>query len=401
MANGPEGCGTGLRSSRDLRLPVTSFYVAWEEVNLVSLYLDLQRKIEESDAREATEILQSLYEQGIDRDSLRACFVEPAAESLQLKFDTPHAMICLDSLFQLLDVIPSANHPYFLEWFVRYLSGLPKLFFDFRETEKIGTLGTKDPRKGYARSLLEHKVNDAFYYAIRCVEERGLESFIQRCLEIAAHEVDFLGHVFIYTHTLGRLCRCVDPKQAKNLIFQLTEFLARRARVEANSLQKEGREVDSLIPMALERINILGHNTIFAHKINQVVDLLEGRHIEHLSFQLIRNVENSPDRFSRDEMEEILGGVRDDTKDPLGALRESLNRGNSRKSIYYCRVYLENFGLTGDLCTILAKTLTARDPAQPHYIIFPQAVFDLAQSMDQPNIELAMARVIRMIDGLD
>jgi len=367
----------------------------------MSLYSDLQKKIQDADAEEALEILQSICEQGVDTGCLAACFVEPAAASLQLRFDTPHAVICLDSLFQLLDLIPSRDRVYFLQWLVRYLSGLPKLVLDLKETEKIGTLGAKQLKKGYARSLLEHKVNNAFYYALRLVEEEGLESYLHQCLEIASHEVDFLGHVFIYTHTLGRLCRLVEPNQAKTLIFQLTEFLARRARVEADSLQKEGREVDSLIPMALERINILGHNATFAHKINQVVDYLGGRHIEHLSSQLVRNVENSPDRFSRDDMEEMIGGIRDKTKDPLGALRKSLTRGKDRQSIYYCRLYLEDFGLTADLFSTLAKFLAAKDPAQPHYIIFPQAVFDLARIVDQPNVELALARVIRMIAGLD
>ncbi len=371
------------------------------EVNLMSLYFDLQKKIQESEGEEAIEILQSICEQGVDTGQLTACFVEPAAASLQLRFDTPHAMICLDSLLQLLNLIPSKDRLHFLEWFVRYLSGLPKMFLDFKETEKIGSLRVKDVKKGYVRSLLEHKVNNAFYYALRFVEEEGLEQYLHQCLEIAAHEVDFLGHVFIYTHALGRLCRLIEPKRAKTLIFQLTEFLARRAQVEADCLQKEGREGDSLIPMALERINILGHNAILAHKIIQSVDHLEGRCEEHLFSQLVRNVENSSDRLSREDIEEILGGIRDDTKDPLGALKKSLTRENDRHSIYYCRLYLEDFGLTEELFSILAKALAAKDPAQPHYIIFPQAVFDLAQMVDQPHAELALARVIRMISGVD
>ncbi len=363
----------------------------------MSLYLDLERRIQESDAEEAVEILQGIWDQGIDLERLTASFLEPAATSLQLRFDTPHALICLDSLIQLLNAIPSNDHFHFLQWFVRYLSGLPRLFLDFEKTEKIGTLGIKHAGKGYARSLLEHKVNNAFYYALRSVEEEGLECYLHQCLEISAHEVDFLGHVFIFTHTLGRLCRLVEPKLVRSLMFQLTEFLARRARMEPNSLQKEGREVDILILMALERINILGHNAILAHKINQVVDHLEGRYIQHLCSQLVRNIENSPDRFSREDLEEMLGGLKDHTKDPLDALRKSLTRGNGRRSIYYCRLYLENFGLTGELFSMLARFLTAKDPAQPHYIIFPQAVFDLAQIVDQPIAELALARVIRMI----
>ena len=72
-----------------------------------------------------------------------------------------------------------------------------------------------------------------------------------------------------------------------------------------------------------------------------------------------------------------------------------------RQSIYYCCLYLENHGLTADLFSTLAKSLAAKDPAQPHYIIFPQAVFDLARIVDEPHAEVAMARVIRMIAGLD
>jgi len=367
--------------------------------NFMTLYVDFQKRIQESDAEEAIEILQDIWGQGIDMDRLTACFVEPAATSLQLRFDNPHALICLDSLLQLLDLIPAKDRLYFVQWFVRHLSGLPRLSLDLKQTERIGRFGAKSAKKGYIRSLLEHKVNNAFYYALRFVDEEGLEGYIHQCLEIASHEVDFLGHVFIYTHTLGRLCRLVEPKQAKTLIFQLTEFLARRARVQADSLQKEGREVDSLIPMAFERVNILGHNTILAHKINQVVDHLGGRYIEHLSSQLVRNLENSPDRFSREDMEEMVAGFSDKTKDPLGALRKSLTKGNDRQSIYYCRLYLEDFGLTAELFSTLAKSLAARDPAQPHYIIFPQAVFDLAQIVDQSYVEIAMARVIRMISG--
>ncbi|NIQ38691.1 MAG: hypothetical protein GTN81_08875 [Proteobacteria bacterium] len=364
----------------------------------MSLYFDLQERIQTARTEEATEILQSIWEEGIDLDRLTDCLIEPAAANLQLRFDTPHAMICLDSVLQLLDVIPFEDRHYLVEWFVRYLSGLPKLFLDFRGTVKAGPLGAKDAKKGYVRSLLEHKVNNAFYYGLRLAEERGLESFLHQSLEIAAHEVDFLGHIFIYTHALSRLCRRVDSKLAKTLIFQITEFLARRAHVEVESLQKEGQELDSLVPMALERSNLLGHNAIFAHKINQVVDHLEGRYIEHLCAQLIRNIENSSDRFSKEDMEEMLTAVKDDTKDPLGAIRASLTRGNKKTSIYHCRKYLENFGLTGELCSTLVRSLAEKDPAQPHYIIFPQAVCDLAQTMEQPNVELAMARVILMIN---
>jgi len=367
----------------------------------MTLYADLQTKIQESDAEEAIEILHDMWEQEVDMGRLTSCLVEPASASLQLRFDTPHAMICLDSLLQLLDIIPSRDRLFFVEWYVRYLSGLPKLSLDFKKTERIGTLGAKHAKKGYIRSLLEHKVNNAFFYALRLVEEEGLEVFLEQCLEIAAHEVDFLGHVFIYTHTVSRLCRLIGPKQLKCLIFQVTEFLSRRARVEADRLQKEGRELDSLVPMALERINILGHNTIFAHKVNQVVDHLEGRFIEHLSAQLVRNMDNSPDLLSRDDIDELVGGLKEETKDPLGALRQSLTRGKDRQSIYYCRRYLEEFGLTAELLSMLAKSLTAKDPIQPHYVIFPQAAFDLAQNVDQSYAEVALARVIRMVNGHD
>lgn len=371
------------------------------EVSGMALYADLKARIRESDTEEAIEILQDMWEQEVDMRRLTACLVEPASASLQLRFDTPHAMICLDSLFQLLDMIPSRDRLFFVEWYIRYLCGLPKLFLDFKETERIGTLGAKHVKKGYVRSLLEHKVNNAFFYALRFIEEEGLEAFLKQCLGIATHEVDFLGHVFIYTHTLSRLCRLIDPKQAKTLIFQVTEFLSRRARIEADRLEKEGRELDSLVPMALERINILGHNAIFAHKINQVVDHLEGRFIEHLSAQLVRNVDNSPDRLSRDDIDEMLGGVREKTKDPLGALKQSLTRGKERQSIYYCRLYLEEFGLTAELFSMLAKSLAGKDPVQPHYVVFPQAAFDLAQTVDQPYVEVALARVIRMVNGHD
>jgi len=135
----------------------------------MSLYLDFERRIQESDAKEAVEILQGIWDQGINMDRLMASLLEPAATSLQLRFDTPHALICLDSFIQLLHAIPSNDHLYFLQWFARYLSGLPRLFLDFEKTEKIGTLGIRHARKGYARSLLEHKINNAFYYALRFV----------------------------------------------------------------------------------------------------------------------------------------------------------------------------------------------------------------------------------------
>ena len=112
-------------------------------------------------------------------------------------------------------MIPSKDHLCFLEGFVRYLSGLPKISLDFKGVEYIGSLGVKSGKKGYVRSLMEHKVNNAFYYALRFVEEEDLESYLRHCLEIAAHEVDFLGHVFIHTHSLSRLCRRVKPRQAQ------------------------------------------------------------------------------------------------------------------------------------------------------------------------------------------
>lgn len=367
----------------------------------MSLYADLQQKIFESEGEEAVEILQTILEEGTDTEQLIASLAHPASASLQLRFDTPHAMIYLDSLSQLLDVVPPRDRPFFLGLFIRYLSSLPKLSFDFKRIERTGTLGVKPATKGYVRSLMEHKVNNAFYYALRFIEEEGLESFLHQCLEIAAHEVDFLGHVFIYTHCVGRLCRQAGPNQIPSLVFQLTEFLARRARMEADGLNREGREVESLIPLALERINILGHNAIFGHKILQAVDHLESRYIEHLCAQLVRNVENSPDSFSRENIEETLGRGTKHTRDPLGALKKSLTKGSYRESLSYCRQYLEAFGATGELISTLARFLTMKDPGQPHYVIFPQAIFDLARAVDPPYAEIALARVVRMVNGLD
>jgi hypothetical protein len=97
------------------------------EVASMSLYVDFQTRIQESDIEEAIEILHDILEQGIDMKRVTACFVEPASASLQLRFATPHAVICLDSLTQLLNVIPAKDQAYFLQGFKQTAKPVPSV----------------------------------------------------------------------------------------------------------------------------------------------------------------------------------------------------------------------------------------------------------------------------------
>ncbi len=218
----------------------------------------------------------------------------------------------------------------------------------------------------------------------------------QLLLAIAAHEVDPLGHVFIYTATALRLLDKVHPTDRSAILLAAMEYLARKAQVDEPALLHDERPVADILPRAFERPNILGHNVIYAAEIDRSAGALPPRLQAHLAGQLHRNIQDSECTLTYDRYcnERNYEGCLDDDcvrciedafqNGDVGAGYAALARGCIQEDMRHC--------LRQALLTLFARI----DTPQPHYLIYPAATFELLDGVEREHRELALAQLIAM-----
>jgi hypothetical protein len=207
--------------------------------------------------------------------------------------------------------------------------------------------------------------------------------------------VDPLGHVFIYTATALRLLRKCDPSHRRGVLLAMAEYLGRNATVDEPTLLDDDRPVEELLPRAFERINILGHNVIYAAELKISLPRVEPRLRRHLVGQLARNVQENDCDLSYDQycsQRQYEGCV----EDWRTCLERAFAEGDpARGFAAVAEACVPEAGvpaLRQALITLFARIQTL----QPHYLIYPAATCALTDHVDSRVGELAFAQLVKM-----
>jgi hypothetical protein len=349
-----------------------------------------------NDAQKAGKGVRAARAENVSFDSLLQALVPVAASTLQLKYPTPHGMIALAYTWDALDGMDDLGQQQMVESCARYLAQCPKTTLRPGEAPSRGEPYFQNPSEGLKRSLREHRSLDALFYAERFLEADKQDDLGQLLLAIAAHEVDPLGHVFIYTTTALRLIEKARPADRSAILLAAMEYLARKAQVDEPALLDDERPVADILPRAFERPNILGHNVIYAAEIDRSAGALPPRLQTHLVGQLHRNIQDSECTLTYDQYcneRNYEGCVGDDCvrciedafqNGDVGAGYAALARGCIQEDMRPC--------LRQALLTLFARI----DTPQPHYLIYPAATFELLDRVEREHRELALAQLVAM-----
>ncbi len=321
-----------------------------------------------------------------------------AAHALQLHFDTPHAMICFDAARRLRETCSAQAYDAACRKLLDYVNESDRLDHPAMPLTPAGEPDADDEVAGMRQSLAEHKVLNAAWYGQRLLDAGRHADLAQEALRLAAHEVDGLGHTFIFTETALRLMRdAADETTRSAILLALMEYLSRKASVERPQLQWSGAGWRHLAQRACERVGLLGHNVIFARSLHLRRDDLPDDLFEHALAQLERNIDASEDEFTVDDLRSRSAS--EPAGRPEAVLGEFVASGDTELAVAAVRGFMSNGVGAPEVASALVTVLCRVDVTQSHYVIFPEAVRYLIDHVDADYAELALAQVARMACG--
>ncbi len=355
----------------------------------------LSESLNANDPSAAMAALADLRHQGASAEQTLSCLIPAAARTLQLRYPTPHAMIAAEWTRSSLVGLAPDRAQCLLEACVRYIAHCPKVNLRFHRPHSPGEPDKEDLLEGLRSSLDEHRVFDAFFYAERALggpDPRAAENLL---LTLAGHEVDPLGHVFIHTATGLRLQHWCEQADWPLALLAMMEFLSRRAHVDEPRLLTEPRPLSALIPRAFERINVLGHNVIYAAELNRLPDGFPEPFLQHLHGQLARNIEKAEQGLTRDEYQACRTRTKPGDTRPDNLLEQAFTNGDVEAG-------LRSFALAwahpparesvrSDIVALFARI----DTLQSHYLIYPAATFSVLGKVSERDAEFGVAHLVR------
>jgi hypothetical protein len=238
-------------------------------------------------------------------------------------------------------------------------------------------------------------VFDAFFYARTMVEGARFEALAARLRHIAGQEVDSLGHVFIYTTTALRLIPLCAGAARNLVLLALMEYIARKARVRTAARLSEERSLRDLLPGAFERINILGHNVIYAEELRRSLSDFDPEMRTHLLGQLARNIHDAKSTLTREAYDRMLSDAPDGDGSTQARIEAAFREDDLPAGIGAVGHALEQpDGLTA-LRDALLPLFARIDTPQPHYLIYPAATFALLDGAPEALAPLAVGQLVQ------
>jgi hypothetical protein len=243
-------------------------------------------------------------------------------------------------------------------------------------------------------SLADHRVFNAQFYALRLLRDRRAVDLERALLTLASHEVDGLGHVFIYTDAALRLMRRAGAVLRREVLLDVMEFLGRRATFEPPATLRPARSREPAYRAALACVGLLGHNVIYSRSLELRREELPAEVFDHALAQLERNIGGSEGAFTVDDMKAI--GPAPDERRPKTALVEAVASGDERATVALTRGYLASKDVKAErVWEALVLAFALIDTHQPHYLIFPDSAWLAADLLGGDAAELAASTVAR------
>jgi hypothetical protein len=368
----------------------------------------LDRALLCNDEEAVVRCVRRLHAQGTSYGELLMSLAPRAAQTLELRFATPHAMYPLEHVIRCLPALSERGQAQVADAYVRYLAVKPRTLFAVEPGRAHGEPFFADLERGLVRSLAEKRVLDAFFYASKLADAGRADALCDCLRELASHEVDGLGHVFIFTTTA--LLLLARSKEARPYVtMALVEFLSRRALVEDWTELSEKRSLRDLLPLVFERINILGHNIIYANQLRGELDRFRPARRRHLLAQLARNIEASETPLTYDRYRKRVDRAPRASGDPIRRLKRAFADGDLDAGYRALADAWRDDTSREQLRETLLVLFARLDTHQPHFVAYPQATFELLEAdsakvatgyvgglVEEDVAELGLAQLVTM-----
>lgn len=325
--------------------------------------------------------------------SLKSLFPKEL-HALELQYDTPHALIAHDALDFLLKRCNRGVRGAVLRKHAEYVEKSRTIQRNIVKPEARGEGYRQDYIEGLVESLQEHKIFNAYFYGLKCLQRNQFEGLRKAFLEIASHEVDRLGHVFIYTESCLRLMAATSDSTRKELLLDLVEYTSRKAQIEVGEIYHTDETMESLLRDSLEKIGLLGHNTILARSLHLRRNDLEKTKLEHGFAQLRRNIDASDPGMSASDVHDIkplqLSG------NPLEILPKRIWSGDFESVAQAIRGFLIDDRNVDRIWLAIALAFSKIKATQPHYFILTESAWYISGLLGNRLMELAMLQTAKM-----
>jgi hypothetical protein len=296
-----------------------------------------------------------------------------------------------------------------MDAFVKHLASVAKVSLPVADGHVSGFFLAQKPSDGFLKAIGRRRTLNAYYYAVRLVEEESETDLENLCLRIAARDVGRFGQIFTCLDSVAWMSDMLGPSDRKYLYFRLVEYLAREAATEDPAeLRPAPAEPGAIVSAAAHQAGFFGHNLILAQRLLRRQERLPEAWRGHAWAQLqdqIAQPAGADDTWALDAagIAARTGGCTDTAVEPVDGLIAAIQQQQVGPALYHLQRQLDADSLSPKLLgAILKGGLQAdRDPIDPYIIVMPWAAWSLARQATDPALAgLIMAQAVSMLASL-
>jgi hypothetical protein len=360
--------------------------------------------------KEASELLRPCWRALSDSRTLIETLLPLTLEAIDLRFPDLHSVKLADALYHLAPEIPSDLQLSLMDAFVKHLASVAKVSLPVADGHVSGFFLAQKPSEGLLKAIARRRTLNAYYYALRLVEEESATDLENLSLRLAARDVGRYGQIFTCLDSAVWMGDMLGPSDRKYLFFRTMEYLAREAATEDPAeLRPAPASPEAIVALAAGQAGFFGHNLILAQRLLRRQDRLPEAWRGHLWAQLHEQI-TQPEPGSEDHwpldatrIAETIGGFTDSGADPVDGLIDAIGHQRVGPALYYLQRQIEADALSPKLLgAVLKGALQAdRDPIDPYIIVMPWAAWSLARQTADPALaSLIMSQAVSMLASL-
>lgn len=360
--------------------------------------------------KEASDLLRPCWRALSDSRTLIETLLPLTLETIDLRFPDLHTVKLADALYHLAPEIPAELQLSLMDAFVKHLASVAKVSIPVADGHISGYFLAQKPSDGLHKAFARRRTLNAYYYALRLVEEESETDLEDLCLQVAARDVGRFGQIFTCIDSLVWMGDMLGPSDRKYLVFRMVEYLAREAATaDPVPLRSAPAAPEALVTAAAGQAGFFGHNLILAQRLLRRQDRLPEAWRGHLWAQLHEQTAaaepGSDDHWPLDagRITALIGDFQDTATEPADGLVTAIQQQQVGASLYFLQRQLEAESLSPKLLgAILKGALQAdRDPIDPYIVVMPWATWSLArQATDPAQAALIMSQAVSMLASL-
>ena len=310
-----------------------------------------------------------------------------AAKCLELKYPSPHNLKYHHTLWKMCENLTGETAKFLLKRYIQYICRRARFIPPLNPPSITGSLNAKSSLTGLHDSLEERAFHNALYYLMKLRQEKGFLLPAMEILRKCAAKIDPLGHHFTCPHGIIEAGLVSERINETYALTALLDYTFKFADLTPFEFKKPRQSFDNLLHKTAQAPGLLGHNLIFAHRIDCYADSLGENWRPHLQYYLEKNMENKSPQYTA-EMIDSIPTDEQIISHPLRRLRQAILNSDIDLARSIIVQSSKSLDFTADIFPAMIAIMACVNLEEAHFYTYPLAVKEMSQKYPQLSTQL-------------